>query len=70
MYKETIYSMSMGLGMAATVPLYYRKIYLKRVGEAYDVLKLRFEKFPEQAVPDSENVIKNFGSTRWNDAEY
>jgi hypothetical protein len=40
------------------------------VGEAYDVLKARFEKYPEQAVPDSDNVIKNFGATRWNDSEY
>lgn len=60
----------MGLGLAACVPIYYRKAYLHRVGEAYDVLKARFEKFPEQAVPDSDNAIKNFGDTRWNDSDY
>ena len=70
LYKETVYSLAMGLGLASTVPLYYRNIYLKRVGEAYDLLKMRFDKFPEQAIPDSENVVKNFGATRWNDAEY
>jgi len=70
LYKETVYSMAMGLGLAACVPIYYRKAYLHRVGEAYDVLKARFEKFPEQAVPDSDNAIKNFGDTRWNDSDY
>lgn len=60
----------MGLGIAAYLPLYYRKIYMKRVGQAYDDLKLRFEQFPEQAVPDNDNIIKNFGATRWNDSDY
>ena len=34
------------------------------------MLKARFDKFPEQAIPDSDNVVKNFGVTRWNDSEY
>ena len=28
LYKETVYSMALGLGMASCVPLYYRKAYL------------------------------------------
>lgn len=58
------------MGSAATLPLYYRKLYLNRVSQAYDELKLRFELHPQLAVPDSDNVVKNFGNTRWNDVDF
>ena len=46
LYKETVYSLILGMGSAATIPLYYRKLYLNRVSQAYDELKLRFELNP------------------------
>lgn len=57
------------MAIAGQYPLYNRRCYLQNVGQAYDKLKLRFEMFPEQNIPDSENINKNFGNTRWGDRD-
>lgn len=36
---------------------------------AYHNLKDRFERFPHHAVPDGDNVSKNFGLSKWNDPD-
>ena len=69
LYKEAFYSYFIGCTLASSYPYYYRKQYLQSVSVAYDALKARFQKFPHLNVPDSENISKNFGSTRWNDSE-
>jgi len=33
------------------------------------MLKERFALYPQQNVPDTEHVVKNFGLTRWADKE-
>lgn len=42
LYKESLYSLALGLSVAALQPVYYRKLYYERVTVAYDKLQLRF----------------------------
>lgn len=67
LYKEALYSLLIGTGLAAQLPLYNRRQYIDSVGFAYDKLKARFAQFPDDNVPDSENINKNFGYSKWND---
>lgn len=67
LYKESAMSLVLGMGLAAQYPFYYRREYLKQVGLIYDRLNVVFEKHPHLKKPDSEDAVKNFGFTRWND---
>lgn len=69
LYKEAFYSLAIGTGVSSLYPLHYRTIYYEKVSNAYANLKAKFEKFPEQAIPDGDNVAKNFGMTKWNDSD-
>lgn len=66
LYMESFKSLIYGTVIASSYPAYMRWKYLEAVTEAYDKLKLRFEKNPEQNMPDSDGVVKNFGMARWN----
>lgn len=67
LYKEAVQSFFLGCACASVYPLYNRKLYLEGVSDAYDMLKLRFRKYPQMEQPDSENAMKNFGYSKWND---
>lgn len=67
LYKESFYSLFLGMATAGIVPLYYRRIYTKTVDSIYVQLKDRFEKYPHLNKPDSDDSVKNFGLNKWND---
>lgn len=67
LYKESLYSLMMGMATAGTIPLYYRYHYTKTVNSIYNQLVERFEMYPHLEVPDSGDSIKNFGMNKWND---
>jgi hypothetical protein len=69
LYKEAMYSFALGCSVAGVHPLYTRKLYMDSVADAYDMLKIKFNKYPHLEVPDNENVVKNFGFSQWNDAD-
>lgn len=66
LYMEAFKSLIFGTAIASSYPAYMRTKYLDAVTEAYDHLKQRFDVNPEQNVPDSDGVAKNFGMSRWN----
>ena len=70
LYKEAAYSLGLGMACAAQIPLYYRRQYHKTGDDIYRQLNERFLKYPDQAQPDNENVVKNFGMTRWNEGDF
>lgn len=67
LYKEAGYSLGIGLATASAYPYYYRRTYDEKVSNTYFWLKARFDKFPDQNIPDGDNVAKNFGMSKWND---
>jgi Na+/melibiose symporter-like transporter len=46
LYKESLYSLGMGMAVAAQVPIYYRRDYIRTVESVYDQLIARFEMYP------------------------
>lgn len=69
LYKETLISGILGCSLATFYPAYQKTIYMNKVSVAYDRLKAKFEKYPHLDQPDPENVMKNFGPSRWNNEE-
>lgn len=71
LYRETFYSLILGMATAAPYPYYYRHQYIKLVNDVYWDIKGRFELYPHLNKPDPEHVVKNFGmTTRWNDHDF
>ena len=64
LYRETAFSMALGLLTAMAYPLYYRKQYLLNIDKVYWYLQEGFDKHPELRQVDSPNVVKNFGFSR------
>jgi hypothetical protein len=50
--------------------MYHRRDYNRTVEQIYDQLVARFEMYPHLNKPDSEDGVKNFGLTRWNDSMF
>ena len=42
---------------------------METVADAYDMLKIKFKKYPQLEQPDNDDVIKNFGISKWNDGD-
>ena len=68
LYKESFYSLFLGMATGSIWMIYNRNKYLRDVNQVYWGLKLRFQKHPHlSSEPDSDDVIKNFGPSNWND---
>lgn len=70
LYKESALSLVLGMVSGATYPFYYRRKYLQQVDEVYADIRHRLQLFPHLNKPDTENAVKNFGNTRWNDEDF
>ena len=68
LYKESVYSLCLGMMTACSYPYYYRRHYIQQVEETYWFLRAAIAKHPHMAEPDSDNVNKNFGMSRMNNS--
>ena len=69
LYRESCFSVGLGMFFGSAYPLYYRSVYINLVDEVYHQLKRRFEANPHLAIIDDENSInKNFGISKWADS--
>ena len=69
LYKESFYSLGLGMLLGSAYPYYYRNVYMTLVDDVYHKLKRRFEMNPQLAVVDNEqDVNKNFGISKWSDS--
>ena len=68
LYKESFYSLCLGMMTASAYPYYYRRHYIEQVEETYWFLRAAIAKHPQFSEPDSDNVNKNFGNSRMNNS--
>jgi hypothetical protein len=68
LYVEAVKSLFYGCCVAGIWPMYAKVRYLEKVSNAYNMLKAKFEKYPELNKPDSDDVQKNFGQNIWADS--
>ena len=58
------------MGLASSYTYYRRQEYFAKVREIYAMMKREIKMFPELGDADSDDVVKNFGNTRWNDPDF
>ena len=68
LYKESFYSLCLGMLTACGYPYYYRRHYIQQVEDTYWFLRAAIAKHPHMSEPDSDNVNKNFGQSRMNNS--
>lgn len=69
LYGEALKSIVLGQLLALPTLYYYRQVYLLEVDKQYDWLKQRIKDHPELALPDSDDVNKNFGMSLYTEFE-
>ncbi len=68
LYKELLYSMLMGAGISYGYVYQQKRIYNQKVEEIYDRLKGKFATNPIlSTMKEDEQIIKNFGYSKWAD---
>jgi hypothetical protein len=65
LYKEVFLSCALGAMTAVPRVAYHRYNYMQEVSVQFKFLQQKFKKNPDQNVPDDEDVLKNFGISKY-----
>lgn len=66
LYKESFYSLCLGIVGSGFYVKSYKRDYYQAVDECYDHMKLKIKKYPQlNLIEEDESVLKNFGFTQF-----